>query len=145
MKSKNQPEQIVAVGAVLLLFSLLLIAQNVKADTGQLPEPAAVSRGLELYEAHCIACHKAGGVGENVPLGIRAPGFQPAIPLNESSHAWHHGDEQLAQIIARGNKRMPPFERVLTRAQIEDVVAYMKSLWSHRILACQGPRHMQCL
>jgi mono/diheme cytochrome c family protein len=115
------------------------------AETGKAPNPRAVERGLVLFESNCQQCHQAEGVGENVPPALRHPDFIPAIPLNENSHAWHHGDEQLVQIIRRGNKRMPPFDKVLSEPQLLDLVAYMKSLWSPRILDCQGPKHMSCM
>lgn len=115
------------------------------AETGKAPDPEAVERGLTLFKSNCQQCHQEEGVGEHVPPRLRHPDFIPAIPLNENSHAWHHGDEQLVQIIQRGNKRMPPFNNVLSEPQLLDLVAYMKSLWSPRILACQGPKHMSCM
>jgi mono/diheme cytochrome c family protein len=130
---------------ILTAALILTITTPGFAETGKAPEPAAVERGLVLFESNCQQCHQAEGVGENVPLGIRRPGFIPAMPLNENSHAWHHGDEQLVQTIRRGNKRMPAFDKVLSEPQLRDLVAYMKSLWSSRILACQGPKHMSCM
>jgi len=70
------------------------------------------------------------------------------MPLNDTSHAWHHSDEQLAQTILQGiqrTNRMPAWKNVLTEKQAYDIVAYIKSLWSPRILACQGPKHMSCM
>jgi len=108
------------------------------------PDPAAVKRGLPLYENNCQRCHQAQGVGENIPDGIRNPDFRQAIPLNEKAHAWHHLDDQLVEIIGKGNSRMPPFKQILSEDELRDVIAYMKSLWSERILNCQGPKHMNC-
>lgn len=126
-----------------ILFLVLVTPGH--AETGKAPDPAAVERGLTLFKSNCQQCHQARGVGENVPRAIRHPNFIPAMPLNENSHAWHHGDDQLVQTIRRGNKRMPPFDKVLSEPQLRDLVAYMKSLWSPRILACQGPKHMSCM
>jgi mono/diheme cytochrome c family protein len=130
-----------------LLFTLLLLisATPTWAQTGHAPEPAAVERGLTVFEKNCQQCHQENGAGEQIPRAIRNPNYLVAIPLNENSHAWHHGDQQLAQIIQRGNKRMPPFKDVLSTSELSDVIAYMKSLWSPRILACQGPKHMSCM
>jgi mono/diheme cytochrome c family protein len=124
---------------------ILFLSMPGLAETGKAPDPAAAERGLTLFESNCQQCHQKNGVGENVPPAIRNPGFIPAIPLNEKSHAWHHGDDQLVQIIQRGNKKMPPFKDVLTEVQLRDLVAYLKTLWSPRILACQGPKHMSCM
>lgn len=130
---------------VITLLLLVSITTPGWAETGKSPDPAAVERGALVYRENCQSCHQAQGAGENIPPAIRNPDFLAAIPLNERSHAWHHGDEQLVQIIQRGNKRMPPFENALPETQIRDVIAYMKSLWSPRILACQGPKHMSCM
>jgi len=120
------------------------------AETGVRPDAAAVARGATLYASHCISCHREGGVGEpRVPWSIRRPDLIEAMPLNESSHAWHHGDEQLITMILDGSqrsrRRMPVFRNVLTEGDAADVIAYMKTFWSDRILACQGPAHMRCM
>lgn len=132
-------------GCVLTYSFMITLAGSAIAQTGQVPDPAAVIRGSEVYTNNCLSCHKKEGVGENIPLGVRAPNYLVAMPLDESSHAWHHGDEQLIKTIKKGNQRMPSFNNVLSEHELEDVLAYVKSLWSNRIIACQGPKHMSCM
>lgn len=119
------------------------------AQTGKAPDPQAVLLGKTLYEKHCQICHQKDGIGEKqIPWSIRHPQYLTAMPLNETSHAWHHGDEQLVSMILEGlkrTKRMPAFKRVLSGKEARDIVAYIKSLWSPRIIACQGPKHMRCM
>ncbi len=120
------------------------------AETGMRGSPVAIARGAALYEAHCLRCHRRGGVGEpKVPWSIRRPDLIEAMPLNESSHAWHHSDEQLVSMILdgtpRSRTRMPAFRGVLTEEDAADLVGYLKTFWSDRILACQGPNHMRCM
>lgn len=70
------------------------------------------------------------------------------MPLDETSHAWHHSDEQLVETILEGlqrTDRMPPRKGLLSRSEAHQLVAYIKSLWSPRIIACQGPAHMSCM
>jgi mono/diheme cytochrome c family protein len=129
---------------------LLLTSVAPYAETGKRPAPASVQRGAELYDTYCLACHRTDGVGEPVaPWSIRRPDFIEAMPLNETSHAWHHGDEQLMVIILdgtpRSKTRMPVFRGALSEEHVSDLIAYMKSLWSDRILSCQGPKHMSCM
>lgn len=134
-----------------LVATLLVTALSgtINAETGKKPDPQAVARGKVLYEMYCQTCHKKDGVGEpSIPVTIRKPGYFTAMPLNETSHAWHHADEQLVGIILQGlqrTKRMPAFGNVLAESQAYDIVAYIKSLWSARILDCQGPKHMSCM
>lgn len=135
-----------------VFFNALLacVVGTALGETGVRPEPAAVARGAALYAAYCVSCHRKDGVGEpRVPWSIRRPDLIEAMPLNETSHAWHHGDEQLASMILdgthRSRRRMPVFRNVLSVKDATDLVAYIKSLWSDRILACQGPKHMRCM
>ncbi len=134
---------------VSLLF-LLLVTTVARAETGEQPDPKSAARGRQLYDAHCVACHKRNGVGEpTVPWSIRRADFIEAMPLNETSHAWHHGDEQLIAMIldgtARSRTRMPVWRSIPSEQDAVELVAYMKSLWSDRIVSCQGPRHMDCM
>ena len=120
------------------------------AVTGVRADSAAVARGAALYETHCLGCHRQGGVGEpKVPWSIRRPDLIEAMPLNELSHAWHHSDEQLVTMILdgtqRSRRRMPVFRSVLTEADAADLIGHIKTFWSDRILACQGPAHTRCM
>jgi len=40
---------------------------------------------------------------------------------------------------------MLPFKDIMPEAEARNVVAYIKSLWNFRSLACQGARHMRCM
>lgn len=133
------------------LFTLILVfAGGAHAETGKRPDPESVARGKELYKSHCMTCHKRDGIGQaKVPWSIRRPGLVEAMPLNDTSHAWHHSDEQLMGIILDGTQRtrghMPVWRNVLSENDAADLVAYIKSLWPDRIVACQGPKHMECM
>jgi mono/diheme cytochrome c family protein len=133
----------------LCIVSLLMVSQWVFAETGQPPSPDQVAAGKALYGRYCLACHGENGVGEPpIPSTIRAPGYFTAMPLNETSHAWHHSDEQLVETILQGlqrTQRMPAWKGVITTDQATQLVAYLKSFWSPRIVACQGPKHMSCM
>ena len=132
-----------------VLVSLIAIGIT-HAETGKPPDVKSVARGEQLYNSHCISCHKQGGVGEpTVPPSIRRVDLIEAMPLNETSHAWHHGDEQLINMIldgtSRSRTRMPVWRSILSEQDAADLVAYMKSMWSSRIISCQGPKHMSCM
>ena len=136
--------------SLISLAVLLFVTAITQAQTGTQPDSKSVARGRQLYDAHCVSCHKRNGVGEpTVPWSIRRTDFIEAMSLNETSHAWHHGDEQLIGMIldgtARSRTRMPVWRSILSEQDAADLVAYMKSLWSDRIVSCQGPRHMDCM
>ena len=109
----------------------------------------AVSAGKAIYEDNCSGCHGVDGVGERPddPGAQDEYGFV-APAMNDSAHAWHHPDAQLLETIRDGssrNERMQPWKDDLSDAEIKNVIAYMKSLWSFRSLACQGAKHMACM
>jgi mono/diheme cytochrome c family protein len=136
--------------SVMRILAALLITGIAEAETGKKPDSKSVARGNQLYNTYCIACHKRDGIGEpTVPWSIRRTDLVEAMPLNETSHAWHHGDEQLVEIVLdgtpRSKMRMPVWRNSLSEQDAADLVAYIKSLWSDRIISCQGPRHMDCM
>lgn len=134
---------------VFITLTALLINQAAFAETGKRSDPTSVANGKVLYQQYCQACHQKDGVGEKeIPGLLTRPGYLTAMPLNESSHAWHHTDDQIIDTILNGLKRtnrMPAWQGVITDQQANEVLAYLKSLWSDRVLACQGPRHMSCM
>ncbi|MEE8394012.1 MAG: c-type cytochrome [Rhodospirillales bacterium] len=111
--------------------------------------PGGIAKGKQLYEENCQDCHGAGGIGESPedPDAKDEYGFK-APALNDDAHAWHHSDKNLAQTILNGssrNERMGAFKDILSGREVENIIAYIKSLWSFRSLACQGARHMACM
>lgn len=97
--------------------------------------PAQVARGKAVYEAHCMECHGPGGKGQPGDWRIRdADGYFPPPPLDDSAHAWHHPTAALLETIRdgspQGQGRMPAWKGKLTEQEMQDVVAYIKSLWS---------------
>jgi photosystem II stability/assembly factor-like uncharacterized protein len=108
-----------------------------------------VAAARKTYEEYCQSCHGANGVGER-PKDMHAQdeyGFV-APPLDNSSHGWHHADGNLAHTILNGsprNPRMLAFKDVISEQEAKNTVAYIKSLWNFRSLACQGALHMKCM
>ena len=109
----------------------------------------AIREGERLFAENCQQCHGIQGVGERPedPYAKDAYGFV-APALNDDAHAWHHPDRQLIDMILNGssrNERMIAWKSTLSRENAENLVVYIKSLWSFRSLACQGGRHMMCM
>ncbi|MEN8195453.1 MAG: c-type cytochrome [Pseudomonadota bacterium] len=118
-----------------------------KGHDRETPEQVAAAR--KTYEEYCQSCHGENGVGERPKdkHGQDEYGFV-APPLDNSSHGWHHDDGNLAYTILNGsprNPRMIAFKNLLSEDDAKNTVAYIKSLWSFRSLACQGSRHMKCM
>jgi mono/diheme cytochrome c family protein len=136
-----------------VLFSALLLAceQPVGETTPAIPalaqagaesgapirqlDQAQVTRGRIVYDRHCAECHGAEGRGQAGDWRVRdADGYYPPPPLDDSAHAWHHPTAVLLDVIRNGSEpgegKMPAWKHVLSEAEMQDVVVYIKSLWS---------------
>lgn len=120
-------------------------------EGSQNAKPAVIAKGKQLFNTYCQACHGAEGKGQHTTTGFN-PNSPPPImapALDDSAHAWHHSDENLIHAVLNGSPRkgspMIAWKNQLSRADAEALVAYIKSLWSFRSIACQGARHMACM
>jgi mono/diheme cytochrome c family protein len=103
-------------------------------------DPAQVARGKLVYEQNCLECHGAEGKGQAGDWRVRdADGHYPPPPLDDSAHAWHHPTAVLLEAVREGSPegegKMPAWKGRLTEQQMQDVVAYIKSLWSDEVYA----------
>ena len=131
--------------ATLLVGLGLAACDAVPSGTGQVGDgeapldrkldPTQVARGQAVYTQHCLECHGAGGRGQPSDWRIRdADGYYPPPPLDDSAHAWHHPTAVLLEVIRdgspQGQGKMPAWKGKLTEQEMQDVVVYIKSLWS---------------
>jgi mono/diheme cytochrome c family protein len=101
-------------------------------------DPAQVARGKMLFEKHCASCHGPEGKGQPGDWRVQgADGRYPPPPLDDSAHAWHHPTKVLHGAIRNGipDTHMPAWGNKLSDAQIDDLVVYIKSLWSDPVYA----------
>ena len=101
------------------------------ADAG---DPALVSIGSEVYDAHCAVCHGVNLEGEAGWRRRNADGTFPAPPHDATGHTWHHPDEFLFEYTHRGGAalapadfrtNMPAFADVLSDAVIWAALAFI--------------------
>jgi mono/diheme cytochrome c family protein len=92
------------------------------------PEVAA---GQKIYATHCVACHGESGKGD----GPSAAGFATkAFDLTDGRLLNTLPDQFLVEVIRDGGPAhglaptMPPFNRTLSAEQIDQVVAYVRTL-----------------
>lgn len=120
------------VGAIVRFLRVRTGTTPAKYDPKPLTGDA--ERGKALYQKHCIACHAEDGLGAGkgtgvsvarkrsflvMPAAIANPGFQHAA-----------SDAMIRQIITHGRPAsgMPTFGKMLSKAQIMDLVAYVREL-----------------
>lgn len=128
---------------------------------GLLPLPAAAflhattagsGSGGALYIDHCAACHGANLEGAPNWQSRGPDGRFPAPPHDETGHTWHHGDAMLFDYTRRGGQAflddlgvefesgMPGFGESLSDAEIEAILAYIRSTWPERMREFQAAR-----
>ncbi len=110
------------------------------ASTGGASEDV-IAQGRQVYEAQCAACHGAELQGQHDWRSPLPSGRLPAPPHDASGHTWHHSDAVLFRIVKEGTAAvvgggyesdMPGFGDVLSDAEIDAVLAYIKSTWPER-------------
>ena len=144
---------ILIVGTVLLTGCSSSPAQDTPAPIAS-PTEQAVPTGQQIFASNCAACHGANGEGQPDWHIEKADGTLPAPPLNGDGHTWHHGDGLLYRIISQGGaipempsykSGMPAFGDHLSRQEIIDVLAYIKSLWGDKTKRGLSIRESQSL
>jgi len=98
--------------------------------------PDMVATGGDLYAQHCSTCHGADLKGANDWKVRNADGSYPPPPQDDTGHTWHHGDDQLVEIILKGldfeQSRMPAFGDRLTKSEVLSILEFFKSTWGPR-------------
>ena len=88
------------------------------AELGLTPSQA---RGRRVYDAACARCHFAYRSGDLHGPTIKGLYGKPSMPSGVPAN-----DERVKEVIVRGKRMMPPTD--LSPQQLEDLVAYMRSL-----------------
>lgn len=122
----------------LLFFLLMAFLGACGGDSGgdvSTIDPDQLAVGKQLYDANCAACHGLKGEGQpdwKVPVN----GVYPAPPHDKSGHTWHHPDQVLLEVIARGgslpNSAMPAYADILSPEESVAVLEYIKTFWGRQ-------------
>lgn len=113
---------------------------------GEVISKSRIAQGKTAYEQICAACHGLDGQGQfpDAPYEPDATGRLGAPPHNEGGHTWHHSDELLIRYVIEGGfadpksfYEMPSFGTVFTRSQAENIIAYIKTMWTDEQLTYQ--------
>ncbi len=112
------------VAAVLLEDTLFRRGEETPAATGAPP-------GRALYDAHCAICHGSTGKGDGPGARVVR---QPMRDFSDPAAMQAVSDRFLVEITKKGSSQfgrsnaMPAWGMKLSDAEIQDVVAYIRSL-----------------
>lgn len=128
----------IAVGAAVLVVVGAILLDKDEADQ---EVRQRIALGKSVYDASCASCHGAELEGQPDWRNPSANGRLPAPPHDETGHTWHHADELLLAIIRSGTAAvvgggyqsdMPGFDGILTEAESQAALEFIKSTWPQR-------------
>ena len=119
----------VLLGISALSLSGLAFAQEKQpskkaAPGGAKNSAAAVARGKEVFDKKCAVCHYPESEAKKIGPGLKGISKRGTFTVNQNRVT----DESLKTWIENGDTLMPPFKEVLEAPQIQDVVAYVRTL-----------------
>ena len=84
--------------------------------------PAFAADGAATFKGKCAMCHGPDGSGKT------AMGEKLGIRDLHSADVQKQTDAQLSEIVTKGKNKMPAYDGKLTKEQIDQVVAFVRSL-----------------
>ena len=100
----------IAVGAL----GCLMAAQAFAADA---------KKGKDNFDNNCSVCHNADSTDQKV-----GPGLKGLFKHEKLANGKPVTEGNVTTMINEGGNGMPPFSDALTKAEKDDIVAYLKSL-----------------
>ncbi|HEV2730112.1 MAG TPA: cytochrome c [Terriglobales bacterium] len=110
---KSSPQNLLATVVAITIF----MGSTVSVGLGQ----AANNSGAGAYKTNCVSCHAADGRGSAVGKSLHAADFH-------SPQVQQQSDAQLADVVTHGRGNMPAFGNSLSKAQIDALVQYIRTL-----------------
>ncbi len=78
---------------------------------------ASPKNGAKLYNVHCASCH-----------GMQGRAEMPGVP-DFKRHGLFKPDATLVNLVERGSRAMPAYRGLLSREEILDILAYIRSFY----------------
>lgn len=107
---------------VVATMSLSILALVILFQSSSQAANTTAGDGGDTYKAKCVACHGADGTG-NTPAGkaMKVPDLTGAAVQGKT-------DAQLYQTIAKGEGKMPGYEKTLGADKCKELVAFVRTL-----------------
>ena len=90
------------------------------AEVGLNPQQAA---GRRVYDRHCERCHEAYSSKD-----LQGPSLKHLYRKQYLPSGAPANDDRVTDVIKFGRAKMPGFGPVLTQQQIDDLIAYLRTL-----------------
>jgi mono/diheme cytochrome c family protein len=104
--------------ALLVVILTSAVAPNACVEAAPAPP---VPDGAQLYSVNCVVCHGEDGKGTETGKSLNA------VDLG-SDAVQKQTNAMLAQAISEGKNNMPPFMSTLSKADIQGLVIYVRTI-----------------
>lgn len=92
------------------------MAQLIKSENAPIPEE--VRKGRNVWLQRCAFCHD----------GVGTPTYNTFGPYLDAALVQSRGDASVRTKILKGSARMPAFQYGLREAQVDQVIAFLKTI-----------------
>ena len=96
---------------------------ELRKTDAQLGLNAQQSRGRRVYDQDCYRCHEPYST-----RGKEGPGLEGLYKKQYLPSGMPANDERITDVIIMGKAKMPSFNGKLTEQQLQDLLAYLKTL-----------------
>jgi mono/diheme cytochrome c family protein len=86
---------------------------------------ADAKAGADVFNTKCKICHGEGGA---VPNATMSKMFGVPIPMLNSPEIQAKSDADIRKVVTEGKGKMTAVLKTATPAQVDDVIAYVRSL-----------------
>jgi mono/diheme cytochrome c family protein len=80
--------------------------------------------GRKLYDNHCDRCHEPYSTRGKKGPGLKGVFKQPYLSIS----GLPANDDRVAEIVRQGRKEMPGYSQTLSQQDIDELLAYMRTL-----------------
>ena len=97
------------------------------APVGETLSLTGHAKGEQIFYATCAVCHDPATEAGRIAPSLKGYFQQPPHKLADGREHSHTG-EFTREIILKGNTNMPPMNKVLSPQDVEDILAYLRTL-----------------
>lgn len=114
---------------LVVVFPLAFMLQAKKKPSGSSSGTASVAQGKELFHENCAMCHSATETKTKIGPGLKGLFKAKELPYSHRPVTVANVREQIEKGNPQGKPMpMPGFGGKLSPAQINDLIAYLKTL-----------------
>lgn len=107
---------------------------NASGEAGAKKKPVALAskgnsaNGKALFEKNCQVCHEAQSNKKKVGPGLKGLFKMPPHKMADGTIMSRHDERTVRKQVEEGSSKMPPMKSVLSKQELDDLIAYLRTL-----------------